>query len=336
MPFRLAIYGYDTALGKLSLECMESESALRPDELLPLTPLSGEYDAVTLGGSNYFVQNIDEFDFSLVDAALFMCTPDETVRHESRVRQSGCVLIDGSGFYADSSQVPLLLPALNPGEIDKVVECRICQPPVSSAIMLSLILSPLVVELGVKRCGAVLLQAASEFGEGGPESLLHETMALLNGQDPEQALFEAQLSFNLHLGSGLQDGDGPDKEAAQESRIAAQVTRLIGALPSGLQVSVVQVPVLYGHSAVLEVELEEQSTVEELREILGESRYLSLHKEVMLTPVTTAVNSNKVSIGRIRAGAPGGRHFLVEAVFDNLRCGTASTCVEIARLLRGR
>ena len=51
MALKLAIYGYDTDIGKLVFETLE-EQAIKVDELYPLSPLSGEYDAVTLDHQN--------------------------------------------------------------------------------------------------------------------------------------------------------------------------------------------------------------------------------------------------------------------------------------------
>lgn len=77
MAMKLAIYGYDTDIGKLVIETIE-EQDLSLGEVFPLSPLTGEYDAVQIKGQNYFVQPVEEFDFSKADVALFLTTQDES------------------------------------------------------------------------------------------------------------------------------------------------------------------------------------------------------------------------------------------------------------------
>lgn len=47
MALKLAVYGYDTDIGKLVIETLE-EQHLPLDDFFPLSPLSGEYDAVMI------------------------------------------------------------------------------------------------------------------------------------------------------------------------------------------------------------------------------------------------------------------------------------------------
>ena len=102
MALRIAIYGYDTDIGRLILEVLE-ERRFPVSELYPLSPLPGEYDAVTLGGRNYLIEYVDDFDFAKADLAFFITTPDETARLQQKVRQSGCIVIDNSRLYSGSA-----------------------------------------------------------------------------------------------------------------------------------------------------------------------------------------------------------------------------------------
>ena len=62
MALKLAIYGYDSDIGKLVIETLEEQN-IPLDDVFPLSPFSGEYDAVNICSQNYFVQPIEEFDF---------------------------------------------------------------------------------------------------------------------------------------------------------------------------------------------------------------------------------------------------------------------------------
>ena len=77
---KVAIYGYDTIVGKLVLEILEEDQNFKIDEFYPLSPIAGEYDAVPLRGKNYLISHVDEFDFAQADVALFLTTKDESER----------------------------------------------------------------------------------------------------------------------------------------------------------------------------------------------------------------------------------------------------------------
>lgn len=108
MALKIAVYGYDTDIGKLVFETME-EQKLKVDDLFPLSPLSGEFDAVTLNGENYMVKAADEFDFGSCDLALFLTTPDESSRLAHAAAAKGCTVIDASGLYSDDERIPLVI-----------------------------------------------------------------------------------------------------------------------------------------------------------------------------------------------------------------------------------
>ena len=66
---KLAIYGYDTIVGKMVLEMLESNEQLQLDEFYPLSPIPLEYDAVPLKGKNHLITFVNEFDFAKADVA---------------------------------------------------------------------------------------------------------------------------------------------------------------------------------------------------------------------------------------------------------------------------
>ena len=77
MALDLAIYGYDTDIGKLVIETLE-ELKVDIGKLYPLSPLEGEFDAVTLNGRNHMIEPVSSFDFSKAQVAMFLCPPDES------------------------------------------------------------------------------------------------------------------------------------------------------------------------------------------------------------------------------------------------------------------
>ena len=293
MALKLAIYGYDTDIGKLVFETLE-EQAIKVDELYPLSPLSGEYDAVTLDHQNYFVSPIEEFDFSKANVALFLSTQDESQRWINVAREK-------------------VIPALAP------------------SVQLCLALSALHDEFGVAKATVTSLESVSELGRLGTETLAHETTLLLNGMAAEHQGFPAQLAFNLHTRMGVLEENG---YSDHENAISNEVQRILGDFERGFEITCIQVPVFYGHTMVVNVDLEDQATVDEVEKAFEKSQYVALApKDDVLSPVADIINERQVLVTRLRKEKQGVKSFSFVIMMDNTRRGEAISCVEIAKLV---
>ena len=328
MPLKIAIYGYDSDVGKLVLETMEEEHYVVQD-LIPLSPLSGEFDAVTLNGKNYIIKSVDEFDFQNADVALFLTTPDESERLVPEARQAGCLVIDGSGFFSGDSKVSVVVPELNPYEVKKAVQDGLVIPASSSATLSALTLSPLFDEFGIERASACIMQSVSEKGRLGTETLAHETVRLLNGLEGEHYGFDAQVAFNVFSHTDEVDEEGFSRS---ERIIAEETQRVLGNMHGGFDVSAVQVPVFYGHTAIIHVDLTQSTSLEEVKEAFKSSLWINFRNNELLTTVENAVNERKILITRVKSHGRSGKSYSFIAMMDNSRRGEAVNVVELLKL----
>ncbi len=329
MTLKIAIYGYDSDVGKLVLETMEEEH-FEVKDLIPLSPLSGEFDAVTLNGKNYMIRSVNEFDFKNADVALFLTTADESERLVPEARESGCIVIDVSGFFSADQSVSTVLPELNPYEVPRGMETGLLIPASSSATLTALTLSPLADEFGIERASACIMQSVSEQGRVGTETLAHETVRLLNGLEGEHYGFDAQVAFNLFSHTGKVDDDG---YSAGERIIAEQTQRVLGRMNGGLDVTCLQVPVFYGHTAVIHVDLSASTTVDEVKEILKSAPWIEFRNNELITTVENAVNERKILVTRVKAHGRSGKSYSFIAMMDNSRRGEAVNVIELLKLV---
>lgn len=332
MALNVAIYGYDTNIGKLVLECLEEDEDNLIAKLYPLSPLKGEYDAVKLKGTNYLITHVDEFDFSKADCALFLTTPDESARLAGKARSQGCTVIDNSRQFSGSADAPLIMGQINPYKIKEAVQKRLCVPATSVATALCLSLGPLHDEFEVVQAQACALESVSEHGSFGTETLVQETAYLLNGRSLDDSGFPAQVAFNVHsrIGDLKENGD-----SAHESLIKQEVQELLGPFEQGLSVTSLLVPVFYGHTVCVHVQLLEKTTVEGIIEAFKSWPELKAvdDNEEFLTPVSHGVAEDKILCGRIRQSSSGRNAFDFMLMLDNSRRGEALNCVEILKLL---
>ena len=249
MSLKLAIYGYDTDIGKLVLETIDEQN-FELDDLFPLTPLSGEYDAVSVRGKNYFVEAVDEFDFSKAAVALFLSTKDESERLVLKAKEKGCVVVDNSHLFSGDKNTCTIVPQINDYDVKKAIENKLVIPALAPSVELILALSVLHDEFGVDKANATALESVSEFGQLGTQTLAHESTLLLNGMASDHQGFKAQLAFNLHSHIGeVLDTNFTD----HESTIISETQRVLGKFTRGLNVTSVLVPVFYGHTMVVNV-----------------------------------------------------------------------------------
>lgn len=327
---KLAIYGYDTDIGKLVIETIE-EQDLSLGEVFPLSPLTGEYDAVQIKGQNYFVQPVEKFDFSKADVALFLTTQDESQHWINAAREKGCIVIDDSHLFNGDDKTVTIVPEINPFDIKKAIENRLVIPALAPSVQLCLALSVLHDEYGIARATVTSMESVSEFGRLGTETLAHESTLLLNGMAAEHQGFPAQLAFNLHTRMGLLEDNG---YSDHENAISNEVSRILGRFERGFDITCIQVPVFYGHTMVVNVDLEDKATLEEVKQAFDASEYVTVASEDdVLSPVADIINERTVMLTRLKQDKPGSKSYSFVIMMDNTRRGEAISCVEIAKLI---
>ncbi len=331
MALSIALYGYDTDIGKLIIETLE-EQDLEFSEFFPLSPLNGEYDAVQIKRQNYFVEPINKFDFSRADLALFISTADESSMWVKKAQEAGCIVIDNSHLFSGDGHTVTIAPELNEYDIKDAIAARLVIPPLAPSLQLALSLAPLDDEYGIERVSAVFLESVSEQGRLGTETLARETTLLLNGMSGEHDGFKSQLAFNLHTQIGDLEENG---NTHHENVIKAEVQKLMGRFDGGFDVTCMQVPVFYGHTLSVSVDVKRPIKDQaELDAVFAESEYINLAaKEEMLTPVTDTVSSRDIIITRLRQQKPMSKSLSFVSMMDNSRRGEAITCVKLAQLL---
>ena len=94
----------------------------------------------------------------------------------------------------------------------------------------------------------------------------------------------------------------------------------------------VRVPVFYGHSESIYLELDKEPDIEAVRNILSNTKGIVLEDEPAInqypTPIETA-NRDHVYVGRIRGDLFNSRGLSLWVVADNLRKGAATNAVQI-------
>ena len=331
MQLNLAIYGYDSEIGKLVTDYLD-HSPIEFGTITPLSPLAGEFDAVRIKGRNWLITSIHDYECHDTDIFLALCPPDETARLSAFLGQLPCFVVDSSGHVPAGSNSRVIIPRINGDELMGEGGCRYIRVANSMTTQLALTLAPLHDEFGVRTVHASALVSVSEFGMLGTEGLAGEAIALFNGSAPDNSPFAVQQAFNLINQIGSLNGD----VTVFEQEIVSQIVELYPELQGKLSLYCIQVPIFYGHCIIVNAELEEPAgSLQRIRDCLAQSSLIKMcdDQEELITPVTHLQNEDKILISRMKLLPYSPRALSFMAFMDNARVGMALSCVEIIEQL---
>jgi len=271
----------------------------------------------------------------LVDIALFSAGGERSKQFAPEAVKRGAVVIDNSSAFRMEEDVPLVVPEVNPEDVDW--HRGIIANPNCSTIQMVVVLKPLHDISRIKRVVVSTYQAVSGAGAEAMEELREQTDAILSGKPvPEPRKIPKQIAFNCVPQIDVFLEDGYTKE---EHKMVNETKKIMH--DNGIEVSAtcVRVPVFIGHSESVNVEFEGEIDVEAAVEALKSAKGVRVmddfERGIYPTPLDVA-GKDEVLVGRIRKDTTlrGGLNMWI--VGDNLRKGAALNAVQIAELLLER
>ena len=114
MGYRVAVVGATGNVGREMLQIL-SERQFPLDEVAALASSRSQGDIIDFGdgGEELKVSNLDNFDFTGWDIALFAAGSAVSKVHAPRAAAAGCTVIDNSSLYRMDPDVPLIVPEVN-------------------------------------------------------------------------------------------------------------------------------------------------------------------------------------------------------------------------------
>lgn len=331
MGFKVAVAGATGAVGRELLRIL-AERDFPVSDVAALASARSVGQEVSFGDKKVLkIQNLETFDFTGWDIALFSPGASISAIHAPRAAKAGCIVIDNTSQFRMDPDVPLVVPEVNPLALKKARRNIIANPNCSTAQMV-VALKPLHDLFTIKRVVVSTYQAVSGAGKDGMDELFAQTKGSFVNDPPTIAQFTKQIAFNVipHIDRFMDDG------ATKEEWKMAVETRKI--LDPDVQVfaTCVRVPVFIGHSEAITIECEDPIDLNKAREALREAEGVILRDERddggYVTPVECAgEDATYVSRLRIDPTVPNG--LALWCVSDNLRKGAALNAVQIAEAL---
>ena len=332
MGYNIVVVGATGNVGHEMLNIL-AEREFPIDKIAALASRRSLGTDVSFGEKTLKTQDLDTFDFTGWDIALFAVGSDATKKYAPIAAKAGCVVIDNSSLYRYDPEIPLIVPEVNPEAVHMYKNKMIIANPNCSTAQMVVALKPLHDRAKIKRVVVSTYQAVSGAGKDAMDELWDQTKSMYNPTDnkPKQ-VFTKQIAFNVipHIDVFMDSGD-----TKEEWKMVAETKKIVD---TSIKVTAtcVRVPVFVGHPESVNIEFEEFLDEDEARDILREAPGIMVIDKRedggYVTPVECA-GDFATFISRIRQDVTVENGLNLWCVSDNLRKGAALNAVQIAELL---
>jgi aspartate-semialdehyde dehydrogenase len=281
------------------------------------------------------VQNIENFDWTGWDMAIFAIGSEATKKYAPIAAAAGCVVIDNSSLHRMDPDVPLIVPEVNPDAIDGYKRKNIIANPNCSTAQLVVALKPLHDYANITRVVVSTYQSVSGAGKEGMDELFEQSRNIFVGDGAVAKKFTKQIAFNVipHIDSFLEDG-----YTKEEWKMMVEVKKILDPKIK-LTATCVRVPVFVGHSEAVNIEYDREMSAAKAKSILREAPGIMLvdkREDGGYTTPIEAAGDDATYVSRVREDPTVDNGLAFWCVSDNLRKGAALNAVQIAELLGRR
>ncbi|EEB83389.1 aspartate-semialdehyde dehydrogenase [Roseobacter sp. GAI101] len=332
MGYRVVIAGATGNVGREMLNIL-AERHFPVDEIVALASRKSMGSEVSFGDKTLKTKDLDTFDFTGWDMALFAVGSEATKKYAPKAAKAGCVVIDNSSLYRYDADIPLIVPEVNPQAIHEYSKKNIIANPNCSTAQMVVALKPLHDRATIKRVVVSTYQSVSGAGKDGMDELWDQTKSIYNPTDDKPAKkFTKQIAFNVipHIDVFMDSGD-----TKEEWKMMVETKKIVDPKIK-VTATCVRVPVFVGHAESINIEFEDHLDENEARDILREAPgVMVIDKREdggYVTPVECA-GDFATFISRIRQDSTIDNGINLWCVSDNLRKGAALNAVQIAELL---
>ncbi|HIE09000.1 MAG TPA: aspartate-semialdehyde dehydrogenase [Armatimonadetes bacterium] len=285
---------------------------------------------ISVEGERFYVRKASIKAFGGIDIALFAGGEVASAELGWPAVEKGAVVIDNSATFRLDPEVPLVVPEVNPHQVER--HKGLIANPNCSTIQMVVALKPLHDLAKAKRVVVSTYQSVSGTGREAVEELRAQVRAIASGRKPKWSVYPHQIAFNLIPEIGSFDEEG----YSSEERKMERETQKIMEEPIEVTATTVRVPVYIGHAEAVNIEFQRKITAEEAREALSKAPGIRVvddpkgHEYPM--PLFVA-GRDEVFVGRIREDKTVENGLWLWVVADNLRKGAALNAVQIAELM---
>jgi aspartate-semialdehyde dehydrogenase len=328
---RVAIVGVSGAVGQEFLRVLEERE-------FPLTELVLFGSARSAGSVYKFRGNdikvrelLHNDDFKGIDIALTSAGASTSKEFADTITKHGAIMIDNSSAFRMDTDVPLVVPEVNPEDCANAPR-KIIANPNCTTIQMVVALKAVERLSHIKRVHVSTYQAASGAGAAAMAELEEQTRQVVKGEEVIASKFPYQLAMNIIPQVDVFTDNGYTKE---EMKMYHETRKI---MHSDIEVSAtcVRIPVLRAHSESIWVETERPVSVEEAKLAFANAEGVVLidnpAEKKYPMPLFLA-GKDPVYVGRVRKDISNPNGLTFWTVSDQIKKGAALNAVQIAEYM---
>ena len=333
--YNIAVVGASGAVGEELFRVLEEQN-FPIANLLPLASANSAGNIIEFAGREYKIEELTEDVFvdRDIDIAFFSAGGSISAKYAKYAVESGAVVIDNTSHFRMMDRVPLVVPEVNPEDIELWEDTGIIANPNCSTIQMVQLLKPLDDLYGIKRVDVSTYQATSGAGKAGMEELIMQMKDFFAFQlgESEVKAFAHQIALNVipHI-----DVPQPNGYTKEEMKMVEETNKIMHS-DFAVSATCVRVPVLRSHSESITITFQEGVvvSVEKAREVLDNFENVKviddLENNEYPMPIT-ATDTDLTYVGRIRKDIYSPNILHIWGVADQVRVGAATNAVRIAQ-----
>ncbi|MCG1009158.1 aspartate-semialdehyde dehydrogenase [Salinicoccus sp. ID82-1] len=320
---KVAIVGATGVVGNKMIEMFE-QYEIEADELVLFSSPRSAGKEIEVLGRTLTVRELNEesakepFDYVVMSAG------GGTSKEFAPIfEENGAIVIDNSSQWRMHEDIDLIVPEINTPKLERGIIAN----PNCSTIQSVVALQPLKEKYGLKRVHYTTYQAVSGSGSGG----LRDLEAGAKGEAPTTYPHPIYDNVLPHIDVFMADG-----YTKEEIKMMDETKKILDQPDLRVTATCVRVPVSNSHSVHINVTLDQEATVEEVREAFRDIPYIKLLDDpannVYPTPLEST-GEQEVSVGRIRRDDSLENTFHIWCTADNLLKGAAQNTVQILKMM---
>ena len=323
----LALVGATGAVGQEMLKILEERNFPLKDLIAVADPREAG-NVIKYKGNDFTVQAASPEIFARADIAMLAVESNISKQLAPMAIENKCLVIDNSNAFRLDNNVPLIVPEVNPEDIEK--HQGIIANPNCSTIIMVVAINPIHKAAGIKRVVVSTYQAVSGAGAAGIGELTESVQAYHDGIKKEPKVFQHPIGFNVipHIDVFMENA-----YTREEMKMVYEPRKILHDANMKIAATAVRVPVYRSHSESINLETIKAVSPDEVRNILAAAPGIIVQDQPgsNLYPMPLyAAHTDEVYVGRIREDISAENGIALWVAADQIRKGAATNAIQIA------
>ena len=261
------------------------------------------------------------------DFAIFSAGGSTSLEWAPKFAEVGTIVVDNSSAWRMSPDHKLIVPEINADELTS--DDKIIANPNCSTIQMVVALKPLRARFGIRRVVVSTYQSVTGSGKGAVDQMMSERA----GEEADM-VYPHKIDMNVLPHIDVFQENGYTKE---EMKMINETKKIFNDQEIAVTATTVRIPTVGGHSESVNVEFNEDFTIDEVKSLFNSQDGVILEDDPAnnLYPMPlTAHKKDAVFVGRLRRDESQPNTLNMWVVADNLRKGAATNAVQIVEYLQ--